>query len=124
MVLRPLYDIATRGGGEIDTRARWALEWRSRLLPVLAARLIRPVGRTVDVRIYSDECTTGGGMAAVALPCRQEGDFTVLLEGAAEQLLLESLEETRDPGRNVCDGSSCCALGRTAERGKDVAFCG
>ena len=102
MVLRPLYDIAMRGGGEIDRRARVAVEWRSRLLPVSAARLIRPVGRTVDVRIYSDACTTGGEMAAVALPCRQGGEFTVLLEEAAGQLLLESLEgaNEREPGRN------------------------
>ena len=67
MALRPLYGIEMRGGGRLDTRARWTIERRLRLVPVIAPRVIKPVCRTVGVRIYSGACTTGGGIAAVAL---------------------------------------------------------
>ena len=36
-------------------------------LPNIGPRAIKPVGRTVDARMYSDACTSGAGMAAVVL---------------------------------------------------------
>ena len=59
---RPLYDILMKGGRRIGERSR-----RLELLPLAATRIIRPIGRAVDVRTYSDACTTGGGLPAVAL---------------------------------------------------------
>ena len=94
IALRPLYDVIMRGGGGIDGRARWAIEGWARLLPDLAPRIKRPVGRTVDVRIYSDACATDGGMAAASLFSRSAGDFTVVLTGNAEPLLLEGIADT------------------------------
>ena len=94
VALRPLYDMVMKGGGGIDERARWALEWWLRLLPELAPRLTIPIGRAVDVGIYSGAFTTDGGMAAVALFPRQADEFTVLLKGNAEPLLLGSISDT------------------------------
>ena len=91
MALRSLRDMAMRGGGKLDERARWALEWRLRLLLTMAPRMIKPLGRIVDVRIYSDDCAICGRVAASALASRRTEDFTVVLKGAAEQMLLECL---------------------------------
>ena len=63
---RPLYDAGVRGGGKLAKRARWTLEWLVKLLPVVAPRVIKPIGRTVDVRIYADARTAQGSMVAVA----------------------------------------------------------
>ena len=95
VALRPLYDMVMRGGGQLDKRSRWALEWWVRLLPDMAPRMIRPIGHLVDVRIYSDACTTGGGLAAVALFSGNE-EVTVLLTGTADKKLLKSLETTNE----------------------------
>ena len=96
VALRPLYDLVMRGGGKLDRRTRWALNWWTRLLPVMSPRIVKPVGCTADVRIYSDACTTGGGMAAIALFSRPTGEFMVQLKGKAEDLLLKSLKETNE----------------------------
>ena len=64
-------------------------------MPDMAPRLIRPIGHLVDVRIYSDACTTGGGLAAVAL-FSGDRQVTVLLTGAADKKLLRSLEATNE----------------------------
>ena len=95
VALRPLYDMIMRGGGQLDKRSSWALNWRLRLLPDMAPRLIKPIGSLVDVRIYSDACTTGGGMAAVALFSGTK-EVTVLMTGVADKKLLRSLETTNE----------------------------
>ena len=76
MAPRPLYDIPMKRGRRIDEKSR-----RLELLPVAATRTIRPIGRAVDVRIYSDACTTGGGLAAVALPPRTVARVCSFAEG-------------------------------------------
>ena len=96
VALRPLYDLVMRGGGKLDKIARWALDWRIRLLPALAPRVVKPVGCTADVGIYSDACTTDGGMAAIALFPRPSGEFQGQLKGKAEDLLLNSLAATNE----------------------------
>ena len=96
VALRPLYDILMRGEGVIDKRARWALEWQTRLLPATAPRIAKPINWTVGVGIYSDACTTEGGMAAIALFPRPPGEFMAQLKGKDENLLIESLAETNE----------------------------
>ena len=96
VALRPLYDLVMRGGGKLDNRTRWALNWWIRLLPAMSPRIVKPVGSEADVRIYSDACTTGGGMAAIALFSRPAGEFMVQLKGKAEDLLISSLAETNE----------------------------
>ena len=54
-------------------------------------RVIKPMGRAVDVRICPDACTAGGGMAAVASVPRQGTEFKALLKVAAEKVLVGSL---------------------------------
>ena len=93
LALRPLYDLVMRGGGVLDKRARWALDWWIRLLPAMAPRIAKPISCAVDVRIYSDACTTEGGMAAIALLPRPPGEFMVQLKRKAEDLLRASLVE-------------------------------
>ena len=66
------------------------------MLAALAPRAIKPMGRTVDVRIYSGACTTGGGASAVALFFGQGTEFTVLLEGIAEMASAGSHLETNE----------------------------
>ena len=84
MALRLLYGLITKGGGRIEKSPRWALEW----LLVATPGRIRPIGRAVDVRIFSDVCATGGGEPAVALFSGQLREFTVSPKGAAEQVPL------------------------------------
>ena len=93
---RPLSDLVMRGGGRIDKGARWILEWLLRLPPVMAPRIIRPIGRAVVVRSYTYPGTTGGGIAAVASSSRQQVEFTVLLNGVAGRFLLESSGDIND----------------------------
>ena len=96
VALRPPYDVVTRKGGKHakrGRRARGRQEWQIKLSPVLAPRSKQPIGGAVDVRIYSDACATGGGMAAGALSPIQGTEFTVLLEGTAKALA-DSLMET------------------------------
>ena len=94
VAMRPVFALVMRGGGQRNERSRWALKWRLRLLLNRAPRMVKPIGRTVDVRIYSDACATRGGMAAVAFFSRRHEIFAVLIKGAAEHMLLESLKET------------------------------
>ena len=54
------------------------------------------MGRAVDVRIYSDSRTTGGGMADVALPPRQGAEFSVLFKDAAGKALTDSPVATHE----------------------------
>ena len=79
MALRLLYGLITKGGGRIDKSPR---------LLVATPGRIRPIGRAVGVRIFSDVCATGGGEPAVALFSRQLREFTVSPKGAAEQVHL------------------------------------
>ena len=65
MALCPLYGLITKGGGRIDKSPRWALDWLLEVLPVATPGRIRPIGRAVDVRIFSGVCATGGGEPAV-----------------------------------------------------------
>ena len=76
--------------------ARWAPDWWIRLLPVLAPRIIKLMGRAVVVRICSDACTMGRGMAAVASFSGQVAEFTVLLKGAAGEVLADTVVETNE----------------------------
>ena len=69
------------------------------MIPVMAPRIIKPIGRAVGGRIYSDACATGEGMAAVELLPRQVSEFTVLPKGTAGRLLQGSVAETNEiPG--------------------------
>ena len=92
--LPPLYDAVMKGGGEIDKKARWAVERRLKLLPNLAPRIIKPIGRAVGGTIYSDACATEGGVAAVTLFSIGENGLTVFLGGNAEPLPLEGTSGT------------------------------
>lgn len=76
--LWPLYDFVMRSGGRVGPSTRWALGRRIRIFEHVAPRSIKPVGGRVDVRVYSDTCTQGAGMAAVA---SFEEDFAVVLKG-------------------------------------------
>ena len=76
VALRPLYDLAMRGGGKLDIRPRWALSWRIQLSPKVAARITKPIGRAVDVGICLDACAAD--FANIL------DEFAVLLKGAAE----------------------------------------
>ena len=96
LALIPLYALVMRGGRGVNKRARWALEWRLKILPVVAPRIIRPIGRAVVVRSYTYPGTTGGGIAAVASSSRQQVEFTVLLNGVAGRFLLESSGDIND----------------------------
>ena len=63
-------------------------------LPASGPRVIKPRGRAVDVRSYSETCTTVAGAAAVALFSRQVTEFTELHDGTAAPVLDDSLVET------------------------------
>ena len=86
VALRPLYDLVMTGGGRLDKRTRWALDWRIRLLPAMAPRVVKPISCVVDVRIYSDACTTEGGMTAIALFSRPSGFRICCLEVRRKQV--------------------------------------
>ena len=94
VALHPLYDLVTRGIEALDKRTMLALGWWIRLLPATAPKIVKPISRTVGVRIYSDASATEEGLAAIALSSGTKGEFTVLLEGKAEKVSLDSLEET------------------------------
>ena len=55
---------------------------------------IRPIGRAVGVRIFSDACATDGRIAAVAFSADPRNEYAVLLKGAAEGALIKSLQRT------------------------------
>ena len=79
-----------------DKRSRWALPWWIRLLPNVAPRIMSPLGRTFAVRIYPDECTTDGRLAAVAFVTSPEDKSTVMLHGADENALQKRLKEAKE----------------------------
>ena len=54
------------------------------MLLEMAPRMIKPIDRAADFGVFSDTRTTDGGMAAIALFTRPEGDLMVLLRGAAD----------------------------------------
>ena len=58
--------------------------WRIQPLPNMALRAIKPFGRAVDVRIYSDACTSYGALAPAAFFANPSGEFTAFPKGAAE----------------------------------------
>ena len=72
----------------------WALSWWIQLLPRIAPGTIRPIGRTVGVRIHSDAWAREGGPAAVTVFANPGDDFAVLLKGAARNALIKSLRAT------------------------------
>ena len=53
-----------------------------------------PIGGAVDVRICSDACATGGGLAAVAFSAYPGNEIAVMLKGAADVALAISLVGT------------------------------
>ena len=57
---------------------------------------MKPTGRAVDVRIYSDARTTGGGVAAVALLPGQGAEFRAPPKSAARKASTDSLVETNE----------------------------
>ena len=91
LALRPQNDLVIGGGGKLDPRSRSALSWRPRQLPIVAPRRIRPVGGTVDVRVYSDERAVERGLDVVACLRHGRDVFPVLTTGAADATLFECL---------------------------------
>ena len=89
LALCPQYDLVMRGGGKLDPRSRSFLSWRPQQLPSVAPRIIRPVGGTVDVRMYSNECFKDRGLAVVACFRHCRDDFPVSPTGAADATLFE-----------------------------------
>ena len=55
-----------------------------------------PIVRAVGVRIFLDVCTTGGWLAAIALPSRKLCEFTVSPKRAADQLLPECIKDRNE----------------------------
>lgn len=97
VALRPLYRPGTRGGGELDKRAKWALRRRIQLPPNIAPRIMQSIGTAVDVRLFWGAWCADGGLAAVACFSNHGDEFLVLLKSAAERGLIESLK------RNIWD---------------------
>ena len=60
----------------------------------MADRIIRPIGPSADVRIYSDACTANGSLAAAAFFGNNEGERPVLAKGAAGAALRRTLLQT------------------------------
>ena len=81
-----------RGGRRIDGLRGALSGWIGQLLNV-APRIIKPFGRTLDVRIYSDACTTGGRLASVPFSADHGGEYPVWLKGAVEGELIGGLNE-------------------------------
>ena len=78
VALRLLYDAVLQGGGELGPSTGWAPGRRIHIMLHMARRPIKLVGGTVDDRVYSDACTAGAGVRAVALFGE---DFVVELRG-------------------------------------------
>ena len=88
-----MYGMAKGVGGNTEKRGGWALAWWINLLLVLAPGEIRRRVCAVDVRIYSDSCTSVGSAAAVTLSPGRGTEVTAPLKGRAGKVLTGGLLE-------------------------------